>query len=85
MLAAITKTLVQAFINSLPGYCSQLFPGINGRLLDKPQSLQKATALYLVTGARKFDRIMLCLRCESTIGLQFGTEVRVQSNNNNGV
>jgi len=74
MLAAITKTLVHAFINSLPGYCSQLFPGVNGRLLEKPQSLQKATALYLVTEARKFDRI--------TIGLQFGTEVRVQDNNN---
>jgi len=58
---AAVKTLVHAFICSRLDYCNQLFVGVNGRLLDKLQSLQNAAA-RLVTGARKFDRITPVMR-----------------------
>jgi len=53
--------LVHAFISSRLDYCNQLFVGVSGRLLDKLQSLQNATA-HLVTEARKVDHMTPVMR-----------------------
>ena len=51
------KTLVHAFISSRLDYCNSLLYGVGDGLLKKLQAVQNAAA-WVLTGAKKFDRIM---------------------------